>query len=340
MNGSAKATMNLIVYSKPGPAEDRLLVSDISANGCKLEWQATKHTGGLPVDYLVEKYIVSADAWAKQGVTGSTYLKVNDLDVGKEYEFRVFAVNEIGESEPLKTNKAMLAKEKYTVSLPPGQPTVSEWNERSMTLNWEDPIDDGGTAITGYIIEAKRPNVGGWQIWETLDCKENKAVLQKLTKGHEYQFRVIAVNKAGRSEASHASRPKVAKETDLMPFVDARNMTDVTAEAKERVKLDVGIHGEPAPEITWYMGEGENKVPVESLNDKSIQMMQTDTHAKLIFNNITAAQAGTYSIVARNKSGEDSASGRIKVLDRYCQNVCIKSLAKNKNSGRQHLRRR
>jgi predicted phage tail protein len=228
----------------------------------------------------------------------------------------VFAVNEIGESEALKTNKAMLAKEKYTVSLPPGQPTVSEWNERSMTLNWEDPIDDGNTAITGYIIEAKRANVGSWQIWETLDCKDNKVVLQKLTKGHEYQFRVIAVNKAGRSEASHASRPKMAKETDLMPFVDARNMTDVTAEAKERVKLDVGIHGEPAPEITWYKGEGENKVPVESLNDKSIQMMQTDTHAKLIFNNITTAQAGTYSIVARNKSGEDAASGRIKVLDR------------------------
>merc|ERR1711936_1145268 len=158
--------------------------------------------------------------------------------------------------------------------------------------------------------------VGSWQIWETLDCKDNKVVLQKLTKGHEYQFRVIAVNKAGRSEASHASRPKVAKETDLMPFIDAKNMTDVTAEAKERGKFDVGIHGEPAPEITWYKVEGDNEVPVESLNDKSIQMMQTDTHAKLIFNSITAAHAGTYTIVARNKSGEDAATGRIKVLDR------------------------
>merc|ERR1712107_621831 len=44
--------------------------------------------------------------------------------------------------------------------------------------------------------------------------------------------------------------------------------------------------------------------------------MQTDSHAKIIFNSITAAQAGTYTIVLRNKSGEDSASGRIKVLDR------------------------
>merc|ERR1719317_1174646 len=150
------------------------------------------------------------------------------------------------------------------------------------------------------------PDVGGWQIWETLDCKENKVVLQKLIKGHEYQFRVIAVNKAGRSEPSHASRPKVAKETDLMPFVDARNMTDVTAEAKERVKLDVGIHGEPAPEVTWYKGEGDSKVPVESLNDKSIQMMQTDSHAKIIFNSITAAQASTYTfrVFAVNRLGD------------------------------------
>merc|ERR1712192_249711 len=105
-------------------------------------------------------------------------------------------------------------------------------------------------------------------------------------------------------------------ETDLMPFIDAKNMTDVTAEAKDRVKFDVGIHGEPAPEITWYKVEGDSKVPVEDLNDKSIQMMQTDTHAKLIFNSISAAQVGTYTIVARNKSGEDSATGRIKVLDR------------------------
>ena len=38
--------------------------------------------------------------------------------------------------------------------------------------------------------------------------------LQKLVKGQEYQFRIIAINRAGRSEPSVASRPKMAKETD------------------------------------------------------------------------------------------------------------------------------
>ena len=41
------------------------------------------------------------------------------------------------------------------VSLPPSQPDVTDYNERSMTLRWRAPIDDGGMKITAYNIEAK-----------------------------------------------------------------------------------------------------------------------------------------------------------------------------------------
>ena len=41
------------------------------------------------------------------------------------------------------------------VSLPPSQPDVTEYNERSMTLQWKAPIDDGGMPITAYNVEAK-----------------------------------------------------------------------------------------------------------------------------------------------------------------------------------------
>merc|ERR1712226_833127 len=60
------------------------------------------------------------------GLTGyglsNTNFTVNDLEEGKEYEFRVFAENEIGESEPLTTARPILAKNQYSVSLPPSQP--------------------------------------------------------------------------------------------------------------------------------------------------------------------------------------------------------------------------
>ena len=100
------------------------------------------------------------------------------------------------------------------VSLPPSQPDVTEYNERSMTLKWKAPIDDGGMPITAYNIEAKTTAGGEWQIWECLDTPLTTVTLQRLQKGQEYQFRVIAINKAGRSEPSVASRPKMAKEAD------------------------------------------------------------------------------------------------------------------------------
>merc|ERR1712008_661217 len=62
------------------------------------------------------------------------------------------------------------------------------------------------------------------------------------------------------------------------------------------------------------MGKGEETI--EELGDKSIVVHNTDTHSKIVFNSITKAHAGSYSVVVRNKSGEDSAKVSVKVLDR------------------------
>ena len=115
--------------------KDRLLVSNVTASGCKLSWGKSKNTGGLPLEYLIEKFCVASDSWSKQAVTSNTNFTVNDLgkycqhtqcsptkkkydqpnfvEEGKEYEFRVFAENEIGESEPLTTARPILAKNQY-----------------------------------------------------------------------------------------------------------------------------------------------------------------------------------------------------------------------------------
>jgi len=311
LSGSGKAAVQLAVHGKPSIPEDRLIVSNITASGCKLSWGAAKNSGGLPLNYLVEKYTVASDSWAKQAVTANTELKVNDLEEGKEYEFRVFSENEVGESEPLSTARPIVAKNQYTVSLPPSQPDVVEWNERCMTITWKAPIDDGGMKITAYTVEA-RSTGGEWQIWECLDTPDTRAVMQKLAKGQEYQFRVIATNKAGKSEPSVPSRPKLAKETDLLPYIDAKSLRDMTVEVKDRLRFDVPIFGEPAPEVCWY----KEDQTVEELGDRNISVMNTDGHTKIVINNITKAQAGKYSLVIKNRSGEDSAKFAVTVIDK------------------------
>merc|ERR1711973_377406 len=44
--------------------------------------------------------------------------------------------------------------------------------------------------------------------------------------------------------------------------------------------------------------------------------MNTETHTKIVFNSITKKNAGTYTLVIRNKSGEDTANVSVSVLDR------------------------
>jgi len=303
-------TVQLTVHGKPSQPEDRLLVSNVTASGCKLSWGKSKNTGGLPLEYLIEKFCVASDSWSKQAVTSNTNFTINDLEEGKEYEFRVFAGNEIGESEPLTTARAILAKNQYSVSLPPSQPDVTEYNERSMTLAWKAPIDDGGMLITAYNIEAKTTAGGEWQIWECLDTAVTTVTLQKLQKGQEYQFRIIAINKAGRSQPSVASRPKMAKEADLLPYIDAKTLRDVKVDAKDRLKFDVPIFGEPAPEVAWYNGDDLIE------DNKSISITNLDGHTKIVFNSICKNNQGTYRLVIKNRSGEDSAKFSVTVIDK------------------------
>ena len=80
-----------------------------------------------------------------------------------------------------------------------------------MDLEWSETLDDGGVPITGYHIESKiKGEEDEWQLWETVDSNRTKASIKTIQKGKEYQFRIVAINKAGKSDPSHPSRSKEA----------------------------------------------------------------------------------------------------------------------------------
>lgn len=73
----------------------------------------------------------------------------------------------------------------------------------------------------------------------------------RLIEGNEYQFRVIAINKAGQSKPSEASKNFLAKPRFLAPKIDRRHLRDVTISAGSTLKLEAAITGEPAPAVEW-----------------------------------------------------------------------------------------
>lgn len=81
----------------------------------------------------------------------------------------------------------------------------------SVALSWSRPKDDGGSGITGYIVEYKEVSSETWVRHET-KVVSTMFTVPRLTPDAEYQFRVIAVNLIGQSEAGPASDSVTCKD--------------------------------------------------------------------------------------------------------------------------------
>ena len=99
----------------------------------------------------------------------------------------------------------------------PGEPRIVDFDNKSVTLRWAKPKDTGGRPISHYIIQ-KKDKFGGWfdaLVTDDHNCiatiDDLEARVPGLSEGKWYQFRVIAVNKAGESEPSPHTRPHLCR---------------------------------------------------------------------------------------------------------------------------------
>jgi predicted phage tail protein len=218
-SGTDEAEVEVIIMDKPGAPEGPLEVSDVHKEGCKLKWKKPKDDGGLPVQaYVLEKLDTATGKWVPCGRVdpSKTEADITGLEPGKQYQFRVKAVNDEGESTPLETDHSIIAKNPFDVATAPGLPELIDWDENSVKLKWEPPMRDGGAPIQGYVIEVMDRDTGDFV--RSVECPGQKCqgTVPKLTEGKQYKFRVRALNKAGKSEPSeetswHTAKPRFCK---------------------------------------------------------------------------------------------------------------------------------
>ena len=91
-----------------------------------------------------------------------------------------------------------------------------------MTLGWEKPQED---SICCYIIQQKEYRDTLWQDALITDDQNYRTTQDKvevqvpgLREGRWYQFRVIAVNKVGKSDPSPETKPHVCKAKGKLIF--------------------------------------------------------------------------------------------------------------------------
>lgn len=110
------------------------------------------------------------------------------------------------------------------ISAKPGQPEgpleVSDVHKDGCTLKWKRPKDDGGEPIENYVVEKLDPETGIWlPVGKTTGAVPEMQV-DGLIPGHDYKFRVKAVNKEGESEPLETFGTITAKDPYSMPCVN------------------------------------------------------------------------------------------------------------------------
>ena len=179
--------------------------------------------------------------WVPAGETDGpqTTFKVTELTENHKYKFRVRAVNKEGKSEPLETSGVYEAKNPFERPSKPGRPEVVDFDSEWVDLKWDKPEFDGGSKITGYVIEKQDDMTNKWEVCARTEGEEPAGKVRGLVNGVTYKFRVRAVNRAGESDPSDPSLPHKARAKNSPPRIDRHAMMDIRILAGEPLNIKV-----------------------------------------------------------------------------------------------------
>ncbi len=313
VNGSDRAEVKIIVIDRPGPPTGPLEVKDMTADDCLLKWRPPKDDGGMPISHYVVEACDESEGgrWMPAGETEGpdTKMKVKGLKKGHKYKFRVKAVNKEGKSDPLETSGQYEAKNPFEKPTKPGRPEVEDFDTEWAKLKWDKPEFDGGSPITGYIIEKKDDLSGKWEVAARTEGDEPSGKVKGLVEGVTYQFRVRAVNKAGESDVSEPSASHKARPKNSPPKIDRNAMMEIKIMAGEPLLIDVPVDGEPAPSKTWT----KDGNPIQ--DGIHMTMVNQEYRSTIRISQSKRTDAGTYELVAKNVNGTDRCTCNVIVLD-------------------------
>lgn len=125
-----------------------------------------------------------------------------------------------------------------TIPDPPGPPAkirIADSTKSSITLGWSKPVYDGGSDVTGYVVEMRQGEEEEWAIVSTRgEVRTTEYVVSNLKPGVDYYFQVSAVNCAGQGEPITMTEPVQAKDI-LGTYIHCGDAVCLTKSSRQRL---------------------------------------------------------------------------------------------------------
>ncbi|CAG5133824.1 unnamed protein product, partial [Candidula unifasciata] len=288
-----------------------LVISKYDRFSVTLSWKEPHDDGGNPIKgYIIEKKEKGKE-WTKAStfpVPEMTYC-VTTLKEGSEYEFRVMAVNDGGPGKPSKATPKHIVRDPVFPAGAPNTPNVDKITKNSVALSWTKPANDGGSKLTGYVIEKKKKGED-WIECASVPANQLAATVPNLKEGDEYQFRVRADNAAGSGEPSKPTSAVTVRDQPEKPRFDVTGVKDINVKAGQEFTVKVPYTGTPKPTAKWTLdGNDVSDAP-------RVTVTLTDTHAILYCAKAKRDDAGKYQLTLNNSEGAESINVNVNVLDK------------------------
>ncbi len=180
-------------------------VSSLTANSVTLNWNLPSTNGGDAItDYKVEFSSNGGTSWSEIAHDASAVrnFAVTGLSSATAYQFRVSTINSLGTSAP---------STPVSVTTPNGAPSsisalrTGSLTANSATLRWNAPANNGGVALTDYVVRISRDGGITWRVIAHRASTTNAFSVIGMAPGTDYLIQVSAKNSLGTGPSSTLS---------------------------------------------------------------------------------------------------------------------------------------
>lgn len=179
--------------------------------------------------FVKENLIIAGDRIKITNEDYNTRLKITEAKRTDSGEYTLIVKNRNGKDTA--TVKVVV----MDVPTPPEGPLVADnVTKNSLTLRWRPPKDDGGAEITHYAVEKLDTENMRWV--PAGEAVGTSLRVDHLVEGHDYKFRVRAVNKLGESTPLTTAESITAKDPFTKP--DKPGQPHATDWDKDHVDLE------------------------------------------------------------------------------------------------------
>uniref|UniRef100_A0A3Q3GH12 Titin n=1 Tax=Labrus bergylta TaxID=56723 RepID=A0A3Q3GH12_9LABR len=299
-------------FEPPGPPTN-LHVAHATKYGMLVQWGKPASDGGSPViGYHIECKDQSSILWTKvnRGLLTENQFKMTGIEEGLFYHFRVYAENIAGIGPCTKACDSVAARDPCA---PPCNLRVTNITRTSVSLFWEKPEYDGGTKMTGYIVERMELPNGRWLKCNFTNLQDTYYDVTGLTEDVQYDFHIIAKNSAEQMSAPSENTGPITVKDDIDPptiILEDKFRQLVVIKAGEIIQIDAEITGRPLPVVSWSKDGKEIEAKARC------EITSTNFTTSLVVRDTIRKDSGQYVLTLHNVAGTRSVAINCKVLDR------------------------